>query len=171
MLTVFFSSGFAIQNYLYHNTADLSVVSVGGTTYVYHYATVNQAPSAGIHELAIRGIPGSNTNKESYNLTESLVSSPQLALPNNGQAPFQPLAAVRTVVPGVSPGIFVFWADKVTGDPQGLGGYRTFSQTSRLASNPSWSPTAQPMVVPLGENNTQPYHKRLLRRLLRWLLR
>lgn len=172
-LTFSFHPGFAIQNYLYNNTADISVVSASGITYIYHYAPINQTTTLGIRELAIRGIPGSTTDKESYNFTEPLVSTPQLTLANNsGQSPFQPLAATKTVAPGVSPGILVFWADKVTGDPQALSGYRTLSQASRLLSNPTWSSGSRPMPVPLGDNNTQPYHKRSLRSWLRrWLVR
>lgn len=162
-------SGIKIENYLARNTADLSAISVNGTTYIYHHAAINQTANTGIHELAINGVPGSSKNLESYNLSEPLISSPQLTLANSGQSAFQPLAASKTIVPGVLPRIFVFWADQVTGDPNALSGYRALSQTSRHVSNSMW-PTTRAFPVPLGSNNSQP-SKRSLRSWLTWILR
>ena len=161
MLKHTYPSGIKIENYLDQNTADLAAVSANGTTYIYHYATINQTANVGIHEMAIHGVPGSYTNQESYNLSEPLVSSPQLTLANNGQSSFQPLAATKTVISGVNPKIFVFWADKVTGDPKSLSGYHALSETSRLLSSPMW-PSTQPLPVPLGNSNSQPSRKRFL---------
>ncbi len=150
-----------IKNYLNDNTADLSAISENGSTYVYHYATINQTANVGIHELQINGVPGSYTNQESYNLSEPLVFSPNLTLDNNGQSAFQPLTATKTVVPGVAPEVLVFWAGQVTGDPDTLSGYHSLLEISREVSNSSW-PNSQPMPVPLGSSNTYPSIKRSL---------
>ena len=148
-------TGLQIKNYLNRNTADLSAVSENGTTYVYHYATINQTANVGIHEMAIHGVPGSYTDQESYNLSEPLVFSPQLTLANNGQSAFQPLTAAKAVVSGVQPEVLLLWADKVTGDPNALSGYHELLETNRQISNSTW-PMSQPMPIPLGNTNSQP---------------
>ncbi len=147
--------GLQIQNYLDYNTADLSAVSENGTTYVYHYATINQTANVGIHELTINRIPGSFTNQESYNLSEPLVFSPNLTSANNEQSAFQPLTATKTVVPGVAPGVLVFWAGDITGDPNTLSGYHSLLETNRQVSSNNW-PNSQPIPIPLGTSNTFP---------------
>lgn len=150
-----YSNGVALKNYLDHNSADLAAVSINGTTYVYHYASANQTANVGIHELTISGIPNSVNHQESYNLSEPLVSSPMLTS-SNGQSLYQPLTASETMVPGLAEQIYVFWADKITGDPTGLSGYGQISQISRSLTNTNWPSDGQ-LQIPLGSNNAAPY--------------
>ena len=149
--------GLSLQNYLDHNSADIAAVSINGTTYVYHYAPSGQTAEAGIHELTITGIPGSFKNQEAYNLSSPFVASPKLTS-NGQQSLYQPLAASNTVVPGLAGGVYVFWADKITGDQSnsmGVSGFGELSEISRPFANTTWPSTGQ-LQIPLGDDNSQP---------------
>ena len=145
--------GLSIEKVLDHNNADIAATTIGNTTYLYHYS--NQTTQPGIYELTISGIPGAVTNQEAYNFSSSLVSSPQLTV-NGDVSLYQPLTVSNTAVPGLKPQIYVFWTDKITGDPNTTAsGYGELAQTSRSVSNSTW-PNSGRLQIPLGDNNSQP---------------
>lgn len=153
-----YNAGVHLSQYLDYNSADVTALSSNGTTYVYHYASANQTANTGIHELTITGEPKSIDNQESYNLSEPLVSTPNLSVGGNLSL-YQPLAASKTVVPGLSEEIYVFWADKVTGDQwdpaNNITGFADLSEISRPTGNTSW-PSVGQLHIPLGSSNSQP---------------
>lgn len=143
------------NNFLNHNNADIAAISINGTTHLYHYASTNQTAAPGIHELIISGTPGSINDQEAYNLSTPLVSSPTLTV-SGYESNYQPLAVSSTAVVGLQPQIYVFWADKLTGDPNTtLSGYGELLQISKPFTNVAW-PTTGSVQIPLGNSNSQP---------------
>lgn len=147
--------GLDFRGLLYDNDADIAATSLYGTTYVYHYSPSDQKAGAGIHELSISGIPNSINNQETFNLSSAVVAAPMLTA--NGKTSFyQPIAVSNSAVMGVSQELYVFWADKVTGDPTtATSGFGELSQISRPISNPTWPSTGQ-QQIPLGTKNADP---------------
>ena len=147
--------GLSLENFLDHNNADIAAISINGTTHLYHYASPNQTAQAGIHELTITGTPGSINDQEAYNLSMPFVSSPRLKI-NGDESLYQPLTVSNSAVPGPQPQIYVFWADKITGDPTTTtSGYGELLEISRPFSNATWPSTGQ-LQIPLGNSNSQP---------------
>lgn len=148
-----YQKGITLKNYLPHNNADISTVSLNGTTYLYHYS----ASAKAIRELQITGTPG-NIN-EQYNSNESVVVSPALTS-DLGNAVYQPLVAAKTDVVGLDPSLFVFWADMTAGmSEKGAteGGYTQINQIQRRRDDKQWSENPSIIQVPLGEDNTPPW--------------
>ena len=145
--------GLSIKKFLDHDNSDIAATTINDTTYLYHYS--NQTGQPRIQELTISGIPGGVNNQEAYNVSSLLVSSPQLTV-NGDVSLYQPLAVSNTAVPGLKPQIYVFWADKITGDPTTTtSGYGELAQISRAVSNSTW-PSSGQLQIPLGDNNSQP---------------
>lgn len=145
--------GLSIKNFLDHDNSDIAATTINDTTYLYHY--FNRTDQPGIHELTISGIPGAVNNQEAYNVSSPLVSSPQLTV-NGDVSLYQPLAVSNTAVPGLKPQIYVFWADRITGDPTTTAsGYGELAQISRSVSNSTW-PSSGHLQIPLGDNNSKP---------------
>ena len=145
--------GLSIEKFLDHDNSDIAAITINDTTYLYHYS--NQTAPPGIHELTISGIPGAVNNQEAYNVSSPLVSSPQLTV-NGDVSLYQPLAVSNTAVPGLKPQIYLFWADKMAGDPTTTAsGYGELAQISRSVSNSTW-PSSGQLQIPLGDNNAQP---------------
>ena len=78
-----------------------------------------------------------------------------------GTSPYQPLAAGMTKANGLQggPQVFVFWADKVTGNKPAqegsVTGYGSLSQVGRSVGNASW--TGRDLLsISLGSSNTFP---------------
>ncbi|KAL2039442.1 hypothetical protein N7G274_007714 [Stereocaulon virgatum] len=151
-----YTNGLTLDNsFLNHNNADIAAISINGTAHLYHYASTNQTATPGIHELIISGTPGSINDQEAYNLSTPLVSSPTLIV-NGYESDYQPLAVSNTAVVGLQPQIYVFWADKVTGDPNAkLSGYGELLQISKPFTKVAW-PTTGSVQIPLGNSNSQP---------------
>lgn len=161
--------GVSFPHLLTYNNADIAAVSQNGSTYIYHYTS---ATPPTIHELIITGIPGSINEQEAYNLSSPLVSSPNLNTAPSGQVSlYRPLAAANNVVPGLPEQIYVFWADKITGDPtdsMSLSGLGELVEISKAVANGSWSESAAVQIqVPLGSTNSPPNQKRAASRLRR----
>ena len=161
--------GASFPNLLPYNNADIAAVSQNGSTYIYHYTS---ATPPTIHELVITGIPGSVNNQEAYNLSSPLVASPNLNTNQSGEVSlYRPLAATNNVVPGLPEQIYLFWADKITGDPtdsMSLSGLSELVQISKAVVNGSWPESAAVQIqVPLGSKNSQPSQKRAASRLRR----
>lgn len=137
----------------------MAALSQNGSTYLYHYSSAN--PPA-IRELIITGLPASVNNQESYNLSSPPVASP--FLPATTTAPlYRPLAASTTAVQSLLPAqIYVFWADKTSGDAM-VGGFAELQEIGRSVANSTWPAQGQELV-PLGSDNSQPSWKRRLRR-------
>lgn len=149
------SAGVTLDHLLDHNNADIAALSINGTTYIYHYAFSNQTSEAGIHELTITGTPGSVNNQEAYNLSSPFVVSPQLTL-NKEEAFYQPIAVSNTAVPGLDPTVYVFFADKVSGDPATTAtGYTELAEINRPFRNATWPSTGR-LVIDLGDSNSDP---------------
>ncbi|KAK3168157.1 hypothetical protein OEA41_004603 [Lepraria neglecta] len=150
-----YTDGLSLNNFLGHNNADIAAISINGTIHLYHYAFSNQTAAPGIYELIITGTPGSINKQEAYNLSMPFVSSPQLTV-NGYESVYQPLAVSNTAVPGLQPQIYVFWADRITGDPTtALSGYGELLEISRPFSNATW-PSTGSLQIPLGDINSQP---------------
>ena len=99
-------------------------------------------------------MPNSANNQETFNLSEPFVVEPRLTSGNNASL-YQPIAAGKTVVPGIQEQLFVYWADDPTGDPsKNDTGYGALSQVSRTVANSTW-PSITPLQVPLGSDNSQ----------------
>ena len=161
--------GASFPNLLPYNNADIAAVSQNGTTYIYHYTS---ATPPTIHELTITGIPGSVNNQEAYNLSSPLVASPNFNTTQSGEVSlYRPLAAANNVVPGLPEQIYVFWADKITGDPtdsMSLSGLSELVEISKAVVNGSWPESAAVQIqVPLGSKNSPPSQKRAASRLRR----
>ena len=147
--------GLSVENFLDHDNSDIAAIIVNGTTYLYHYSFANQTAQPGIHELTISGTPGAVNNQEAYNVSSPLVSSPELTVDGDVSL-YQPLAVSNTAVPGLTPQIYVFWADQITGNPSTTAsGYGELAEISRSFSNSTW-PTSGPLQIPLGNTNSQP---------------
>ena len=147
--------GLDLQNILDDNAADLAAAALYGTTYVYHYSGSDAKTGAGIREITITGIPNSVNNQEAYNNSAALVAAPMLTA--NGQTSlYQPLAVSYTSVMGVTQQLYVFWADKVTGDPTTTAsGFSELSEISRPIANSTW-PSAGQQPIPIGSKNASP---------------
>ena len=147
--------GLSIEKFLDHDNSDIAATTINGTTHLYHYSSANQTAQPGIHELTISGTPGLVNNQEAYNVSSPLVSSPELTL-NGDVSLYQPLTVSNTAVPGLTPQIYVFWADQITGDPETTAsGYGELAEMSRPFSNSTW-PTSGQLQIPLGDTNSQP---------------
>lgn len=164
------SAGVSFPNLLDHNNADIAATSQNGSTYLYHYSGSAQPA---IREIIITGTPASSdNNQEAYNITSPPVAIPNLAIttttssPNatNQPPPYRPLAASNNAVQTLPGQIYVFWADKPTGDPvdpTGLSGFAELVEISRQVGNGTWPSTASEGIqVPLGSSNSQPNEKR-----------
>ena len=155
--------GVSFPNLLVYNNADIAAISQNGSTYVYHYSSTSPTAQPAIHELVITGIPGSVNNQEAYNLSSPLVASPNLVTNQAGEVSFyRPLAASNNVVQGLPEQIYVFWADKITGDPidsMSLSGFGELSEISRTIANSTWPSTGQ-TPIPLGSSSSPPNQKR-----------
>ena len=148
-------AGLSIKDFLDHDNSDIAATTVNGTTYLYHYSNSTLAAQPGIHELIISGTPGAVNDQEAYNVSSPLVSSPQLTV-NGDVSLYQPLTVSNTVVPGLTPQIYVFWADQITGDPETeASGYKELAEISRDFSNSTW-PMSGELQIPLGSTNSQP---------------
>lgn len=152
-------TGATIPNLLASNNADMAALSQNGSTYLYHYSSSANPPA--IRELIITGLPASVNNQESYNLSSPPVASPFLTTTT---APlYRPLAASTTAVQSLLPAqIYVFWADKTSGDAM-VGGFAELQEIGRSVANSTWPAQGQELV-PLGSDNSQPSRKRRLRR-------
>lgn len=68
-----------------------------------------------------------------------------------------------TAVPGLAEQVYVFWADKMTGDnfgdPAVISGYGQLAEISRPVSGATWPSTGR-SEIPLGDNNAQPSQKK-----------
>ena len=151
-----YKKGLTLKNYLPHNNVDISTVSLNGTTYLYHYS----ASAKAIRELQITGT--SNIN-EAYNSNESVVVSPASASELQ-TAVYQPLVAAKTDVVGLSPSLFVFWADTVApmsknkeGGSTTEGGYTQINQIQRGRDDEKWPADPSIIQVPLGDDNSPPW--------------
>ena len=152
-----YKQGLRLKSFLSANNADLAVVSNNGTTYLYHQGA---SSANSIREVTITGIPGSTDRQETYNLTESVAvqASSDSKRPNT-YVPFT--AALSATVKGLKSQIYLFWSDRVAGDPKltgGVeGGYSQLSQISRNITSPTF-PTDKNSIntIPLGESNSQP---------------
>ncbi|KAL9609581.1 MAG: hypothetical protein Q9167_005654, partial [Letrouitia subvulpina] len=161
--TSVYNDGISIPNYLPSNDVDLAATSNNGTIYLYHYSKIGVL---GIRETAITSVPYSPNSasaqnvQESYNMT-ALIARPSFATVS-GTSPYQPVGASKTVVEGdgFSPSIFVFWAEKVTGDNAAMQGsvtgYSQLNELSRAADSGSWPKSGQQVTIPLGNSNTFP---------------
>ncbi|CAD6575147.1 MAG: hypothetical protein ASARMPRED_007112 [Alectoria sarmentosa] len=162
-----YKNGVSFPNLLDYNNADIAAISQNGSTYVYHYNSDSPTAQPTIHELVITGIPGSVNNQEAYNLSSPLVASPNLATNQAGQVSlYRPLAASNNIVQGLPEQIYVFWADKMTGDPidsMSLSGFSELSEISRTVANSTWPSTGQ-IPIPLGTSNSPPNQKRTYQR-------
>lgn len=61
-------------------------------------------------------------------------------------------------MPGLQAQIYVFWADKITGDPvdsMSLSGFAELAEISREVTNETWLASGQ-IEIPLGDSNSQP---------------
>ncbi|KAL8832951.1 MAG: hypothetical protein Q9170_004632 [Blastenia crenularia] len=167
-----YNTGFSLSNFLPQNDADLSATSHNGTTYLYHPSNIGEL---GLRELIVTGVPASigllsNAPQESYNLSEPLVARPVLTS-REGTSPYQPLAASMTKVDGLKggPQVFVFWADKVSGDSPAKGGsvtgYQSLQQISKgvVGGKGTWD-DVDILSIPLGNSNSFPGQRRR-----RWL--
>ena len=144
-----------MEGLLYDNAADLATVSLYGTTYVYHYSAADQKAGAGIHELSITGVPNSVNNQETYILSSPVVAAPMLTV-NGNTSFYQPLAASYSAVLNETQQLYVFWADKVTGDTAApISGFRELSEISRPIANSTW-PSSGVRPIPLGNRNAEP---------------
>lgn len=161
--------GASFPNLLDHNNADVAAISQNGSTYIYHYTSADHpAAQPTIHELIITGTPGSVNNQEAYNLSSPLVAGPKLSYNQAGQSSlYRPLAASNNVVPGLPGRVYVFWADKVTGDPTGLSGFAELQEISREVSNRTWPAMGQ-IGIPLGSSNSAPTTYDRRRKARRW---
>ena len=104
---------------------------------LYHYQT-DTVPT--IYEDNLTSSP-SSTSQERLNLTNYLITRPQLKT-DEGISQHQPLAAIISVHKGMDPQIYVFWADGPIGHlrPSDLGsdtssGYNILSAISRMVNN------------------------------------
>lgn len=149
-----YQKGITLRNYLPHNNVDISTVSLNGTTYLYHYS----ASAKAIRELQITG----TLLNEQYNSNESVVVSPASAS-DLQNAVYQPLVAAKTDVVGLSPSLFVFWADTVapmSKKEEGStteGGYTQINQIQRGRDDEKWPEDPSIIQVPLGDDNTTPW--------------
>ena len=162
-------SGVSFPHLLTYNNADIAAVSQNGSTYIYHYTG---ATPPTIHELIITGTPGSINDQEAYNLSSPLVASPNLTTTQSGEVSlYRPLAAANNVVQGLPEQIYVFWADKITGDPtdsMSLSGFGELVEISQAVANGSWPESAAAQIqVPLGSKNSPPNQERAASRLRR----
>jgi hypothetical protein len=149
------NAGLKLDSFLDHNNADIAAISINGTTHLYHYVSTNRTVAPGIHELIITGTPNSINDQEAFNVSTLPLSSPALTV-NGYESDYQPLAVSNTAVVGVQPQIYVFWADKLTGDPNTtLSGYGELLQISKPFTNAAW-PTTGSVQIPLGNSNSQP---------------
>lgn len=159
--------GISFPNLLDYNNADIAAISQNGSTYVYHYSSTSQNAPPTIHELVITGTPGSINNQEAYNLSSPLVASPNLATNQAGEVSlYRPLAASNNIVQGLPGQIYVFWADKITGDPldsMSLSGFGELLEISRPVANSTWPASTGQIRIPLGSSNSQPNQKRTYR--------
>ena len=147
--------GLSIEDFLDHDNSDIAATTVNGTTYLYHYSNSNSSAQPGIHELIISGTPGTVNNQEAYNVSSALVSRPELTV-NGDVSLYQPLAVSNTAVSGLTPQIYVVWADQIIGDPETTAsGYRELAEISRSFSNSTW-PVSGELQIPLGNTNSQP---------------
>ncbi|KAF6219167.1 hypothetical protein HO133_004992 [Letharia lupina] len=162
-----YKNGISFPNLLDYNNADIAAISQNGSTYVYHYSSASQTAPPTIHELVITGTPGSINNQEAYNLSSPLVASPNLATNQAGEVSlYRPLAASNNIVQGLPGQIYVFWADKITGDPldsMSLSGFGELLEISRPVANSTWPASTGQIPIPLGSSNSQPNQKRTYR--------
>ncbi len=143
--------GLQLPSYLHTNNGNLAALSTPASTSLFH-----NSPQ-GIRELHISGSPLSPNSQESFNLSEPLVSSPNMhSIAGTGL--YQPLTASVTMAKGLDTQVYAFWADMVTGEAAaGKGGYGELSEISRQAGNASWPIGGKGLVsIPLGVNNAQP---------------
>ena len=150
-----YREGVHLPNYLAHNNADISAVSLNGTTYVYHYSAFAKA----IREMQISGTPGNINNQESFNNTGTVVVAPAVTF-DSGNATYQPLVAAKTDVIGLDPRLFVFWADNLAGINKTSpteGGYTKINQITRSRDNETWPSASTTINIPLGDTNSNPW--------------
>ena len=142
-------------------------MSQNGSTNIYYYSSPNQTVQPAIRELVITGNPGSVNNQEAYNLSSPLVASPDLATNQTGEVSlYRPLAVSNNAVPSLPGRIYVFYTDKITGDPvdsMSLSGFSEMLEISRPVVNTSWPSTGQ-IPIPLGDKNSPPNQKRAYQR-------
>lgn len=165
--------GASFPNLLNYNNDDIAALSQNGTTYIYHYSSAAQPA---VHELTIIGIPGSINNQEEYNLSSPIVVTPNFATTtsNNSNAaadggnqyvsPYRPLAASNTIVSSLPGQIYVFWADKITGDPSdsmSMSGFAELAEISRPVGNTTWPDMSNQISIPLGSSNSPPNERRM----------
>lgn len=160
--------GASFPNLLDYDNADIAAISQNGSTYIYHYSTASPAAQPAIHELIITGTPGSINDQEAYNLSSPLIASPNLATTQAGEVSlYRPLATSNNNVQGLPGQIYVFWADKITGDPKdsmALSGFAELAEISRPVANMTWPDMSKQIAIPLGSSNSQPnQRKRVVR--------
>ncbi|KAL8710458.1 MAG: hypothetical protein Q9220_004890 [cf. Caloplaca sp. 1 TL-2023] len=172
-------TGLPIPKFLPQNDADISATSKNGTTYLYHPSNIGEL---GVRELIVSGVPinplsANNVNQESFNLSEALVTKPDLAS-MGGTSPYSPVAACIGAGDdngGSGQQIHVFWADKVSGsdaDKEGsVTGYRSLQQVTRsFGVNGTWAGAqGRSVSIQLGSSNSYPSNSSRRRR--RWLTR
>ncbi|KAL9596182.1 MAG: hypothetical protein Q9219_005968 [cf. Caloplaca sp. 3 TL-2023] len=171
-----YNNGFSLSKFLPQNDADLTATSYNGTTYIYHPSNIGEL---GLRELTVSGVPGStgllsNAPQESYNVSEPLVARPSL-VSMEGTSPYQPVAAGVTRVNGLAGGVkvYVFWADKVTGEKPAMDGsvtgYGSLQEVSRDLEGSAWWGDGNQLSIPLGSSNSFPEPKSSRRRWLGWI--
>ncbi|KAL9076292.1 MAG: hypothetical protein Q9161_001008 [Pseudevernia consocians] len=153
-----YKNGVSFPNLLDYNNADIATTSQNGSTYIYHYSSSSSAQPA-IHELVLTGLPASPNNQETYNLSLPLVATPNLA--NDPQPSSRPLAASTTIVPGLAPLLYVFWADQVALDPPtGAAGFAELAVISRPLAQADWPDMSRGVGIPLGSSNSMPNQRK-----------
>lgn len=141
---------------LHADNAYIGAASLFGATYVYYYSEASQTAKAGIHEMKIIGVPGDESNKEGSTISPDIVVAPNLNTSAGDIAAYQPLAVSWTAVPGLAQQLFVFWADKPTGDPNdSVTGFDNLQDISRTTTDDSWSLSTQ-RTLALGHENVGP---------------
>ena len=151
-----YKKGFSAKNYLSHNNADISAVSLNGTTYLYHYNFTTKS----IQEMTITGNPSDVSNQETFNTRNKTKAVAPASAPNSGKAVYQPFAAAATNVVDLNPSLIMFWAESLAGmnaTAKTEGGYSRIGQIRRARDDAGWPSEPKIVEVPLGDKNSEPW--------------
>ena len=147
------NTGIRVPSLLVNPSAAIAAISNVTNTMVYYYDRTNSVLT--VRELTFSGIPGSSTNKETFNnpATAPIVTQPALMTSSKQWSVYQPLGAGISTTPGpTNQAISIFWAEGVVTSESG---YSALKVATRNPGQP-WNPT-NGVALNLGTSSDAPH--------------